>query len=688
MSGLNRYQEYILEATFKNAVKDKPNTSSLLAWYEENGDIKKRVDIANIWLDADKIPFDAPTLKNGEVYKYTVDKMDIEVLKYYEKIPLYKVNGTAASFSNELLINSIETSFGNGYAVALYDSHQNRVPFGLNKWVVDPCSGIVSFIENLPEGYTAPFYVSFYKYVGRTGDTGIITTDGKQTMLPGYVPTEDKSLVTKDYVDTNVTDVNSIIKKLIPNTPDTFKDKDLEFVDSHRLGYLVTSTDPEVEVVYIDNGTVKLRVPQFWDQDKKGFFAIDINGSELYRVSIEDLEDGKYEKEYLTLESVVESYPDNIVADDFYKSINLIITLDYVLHIAPYLTNPAYPIITVAAHWYSHADTRGHYSNGLTFGMDNYSEVGLIRETAINSSHLKDKYISGVPAMTAGDKIYLGSLINTLRKFRKDIHGHINVKGIGEKDVYTKPVYSSFGEAIETIHEIEVPVGVYQEQMTVNITSSNLDSITNAEVEYVWNIRTDSVSDESNRVTSPNSDGKEYGKVWSETYQMKSLKDSNELQMLNGKYQWPRGNYQVNGTELPFEDAWGAGPNYDVLPKDGIRYVTFKYHLDHANGFYFSLENAEGFTFNPTDRTFTNIASLQCIIDGKYDWLNMNIPFDGVLSPFDFENKGCLVVNRSTLDKRYCTFGTEVLTGDMYIVLGIPYNMDIKLSGISVSVEN
>ena len=689
MSGLNKYQEYLLEASFKGAVKDKPNTSTLLSWYEEDGDIKKRIDLSNIWLDADLIPTTAPELDNGKTYDVSVTtKTSLQVLKYYEQVPLTKITGTVASFKNDLLIDSIESSFGTGYAVLLYDSRYNQVPFGLNKWVVDPTTGIITFIEGVPDGYTAPFYATFYRYVGRKGTDGLLTNDGTQTMLSTYVPTEDKSLVTKDYVDSNVTDVSAIVKKLVPNTPDTFKGKDLEIIDSHRPGYLMTSTDPAVEVVYIDNGTVNLRVPQFWDEDQIGFFAIEINGNELYRVPIADLEEGNYSEEFIKLESIVDSYSDNIVADDFYKSINLTINLDYVYHISPNLTKPSYPIITVRTHWYSNADSVGYYSNELTIGLDNVSNTGIIEDTAIPSTKLNSKYISGVPAMVAGDKFTVSSVVHTLKKFKKDIHGHVSVKDMYDGDIVPANVYETFGMPIEYSQSIEVPSGVYQEQMNLVISSTNLDDDVTKELSYTWNIRTDSVSDESNRVTSPNSEGKNYGLAWSSQYQMQSLKESNELQMLNGLYQWPRGDYRVNGTELSFSDAWGSGPNYDALPTNGTRYVTFKYHLNYANGFYFSLENAEGFTFNPNDKTFTNIESLQCIIDGKYDWLDMNVPFDGVLSPFDFDNKGCLVVNRSTLDKRYCTFGTEVITGDMYIVLGIKRNLDIKLSGISISVDN
>ena len=239
MSGLNKYQRYIVETAFKNAVKNKPNTSDLISWYEENGDLKKRVDFSSIWLDADYIPEQAPELENGEELVLTINNSKVSILRYYENAPLYSLSGTPNSFQNSTIIDSIESSFGNGYAVKLFDAFGEEIPFGLNKWVVDNGSGIVTFLDGVPNGYTAPFFISFYRYVGRRGTDGIITSDGKTTMLPGYIPTEDKSLVTKDYVDSNVTDVSEIVKKLVPNTPDTFEGKDLEIVNKHRLGNLI-----------------------------------------------------------------------------------------------------------------------------------------------------------------------------------------------------------------------------------------------------------------------------------------------------------------------------------------------------------------------------------------------------------------------------------------------------------------
>ena len=687
MNGLNKYQQYLVEAAYKNSVKNKPNTSSLLSWYEENGDLKKRVDFSSIWLDADYIPLEAPVLENGQDFKITLNNSKISILRYYQNAPLYKLEGTNNSFKNDLLIDSIESSYGTGYAVRLFDAFGDEIPFGLNKWVADPGSGIVTFIDGIPEGYTQPYFVTFYKYVGRRGSDGIITSDGKTTMLPGYQPTEDKSLVTKDYVDNNVTDISAIVRKLVPNTPDTFKGRDLELVSRHRPGSLITSTDPEVNVVYVESGDVVLRVPEFWNEDGKGFFSIYVNNNEIYRNKLQNLTEGFSDK-YVNVESVVESYPNELVADDFYKSLNLIITLDYVYHISPYISSPDYPIFQVKVKWDSNADTDGYFSNPIIIGLDRYSKDGFIPETYIIEPHISHKYISGVPAMVEGDSFKIYNKINTLKRFKKAVHGHVTIDNFLDEDIHTELTYPEFNSLMTDTKEVVVQSGIYMEDMHVTVDSLNLDNEVNCNVDYTWNIRTDSVSDESNRVTSPDENNSNFGKTWDITQQMTNLKDSNELQMLNGLYQWPRGNYRGNGTELPFADAWGSGPDYTTIPKDGIRYVTFKFNLEHANGFYFMIDNANGFEYNPHDFTFKNIASIKCFIDERKDWLDMNLPFDGVLSPFDFEDKGCLVVNRSNATKRYCTFGTEVISGTMYITLGINYDLDIKLSGISVSVDN
>ena len=364
--------------------------------------------------------------------------------------------------------------------------------------------------------------------------------------------------------------------------------------------------------------------------------------------------------------------------------------MNYISHISPYIPTFSYPVFQVKVKWSAGlgmSSLEEFSSNPIIIGVDEKAANGFIQNPVIADAHISHKYISGVPAMIAGDTLSLVSEISNLKKFKKDVHGHITINDILDEDILTHDCYPNFSPVMNDPMELVIPENHYSETMTITITSENLDGDKNGELIAVWNTRIDSVSDESKRVTSPDASRQNFGQAWDEACQRKSLKESNELQMLNGKYQWPRGNYILNGVVRGLTNIWDVGPDYTDIPEDGVRYVTFKFNVDNINGFYFTFDNAEGLEYNRNDFTLTNIDSLWCIVDGKEDWLNMNIPFDGVMSPFDTETKGCLVVNRSNENQRYCTFGTEIISGNVYIVFGIKHNPYIKISGISVFGE-
>ena len=672
MSGLNKYQKFIMEAAFKNAVKQKPNTNPNLGWYEEEGSISHRISISSLWVDSDYIPLEAPTNLIQNKYTITLGTVKVDVLEKIENLELTKVLGTPASFYNELLIDSIDPSYGSGYDIILKDKNGETLPFGLNQWVVDGESGILSFLGGVPDGYEQPFSVSFYRYIGRKGPDGLVTTDGSVPMKVGYTPTEPLQIATKKYVDQNLSAADETIKKLIPRTPVTFKDKDLEIIrDNDIRGSLLTSTDPEIQVVYDNNHEeIKIRVPTFYKPDDSfATISVLVNDNEVYKYPIQDLKEGLVGT--FTVDSIVNSYDEQIVGYAFYKSVNMHVTLDILASLVPYVYSSKSPYVKIKMKFAEGIEE--FYSNELVVGLDSVSPTATIKNSYFTNLKGSNTYISGVPALVAGDVLTYQTNILTLKKYKKSTMGYLKIGNIYDQPIYTKEFYGSFSpDVVETVN-ITIPEGVYAETLPTKIDSYNLET-TNGSLSLEYLIRVDSKSDESDRVDS------ETLNTWNPVSDITYM---NELQMLDGKYQWPRGDYSYNGNKL-YVDLVSSGPDYSEI--DGTeRFVTLKYSLENANGFYLEMPETEGLSFNADTKAVSSFTTFKCKVGRDSEWLDMNTPYDGVGSPLELENKGCLVVDDSTFSKHYYTFGDKTLSGDLFIKVGIPNNKEIKFSKFIVS---
>lgn len=669
MSGLNNYQKYVMEAAFKNAVKQKPNTNANLSWYEEAGDLSKRISIASLWIDSDRIPLEAPTDLVDSIYYVKLGNISFPVLQRFNNVELTKVAGTPASFYSEHLIDSIDPSFGTGYGITLTDSTGEKIPFGLNQWVVDGESGILSFLAGVPAGYKAPFKVSFFKYVGRKGLEGLVTTDGAVPMADGYTPVNGQQIATKEYVDSNLSTTDSNIKKLTPKEPDTFKDKDLEIMwDNAVTGQLVTNTNPEIPVVYIDTEkTLRLKVPTFY-KAPRGVVSVLVNNNVVYKKDITDIVEGLVET--FVVDSIVNSYEDKIIAYDYYKSVNMHVVLDILSSLVPYTYSNKEPFVKIKLRFQDGSNV--FYTNEITVGLDESSPVSVIKNSFFTNLE-SDSYISGVPTIIAGDKISYQTTLLTMKKYKKDIMGHLKLNDLYDGDIYTEKVYGNFNAPIIKAVDIVVPEGVYEEDIGVEITSRNLEA-ENGSLKTSYLLRVDSVSDESNRVTS----------LGLEEWNPKvDLNDVMELQLINGLYQWPRGDYSANGTRVSGLSL-PNGPDYSGIT-GGERYVTLRYTLDNANGFYLEMPGSTGIVYDPETTAMLSFRTFKCKVDGQTDWLLMNTPYDGVGCPNELENKGCLVVNDSTTAKHYYTFGDKPMSGDLYIQIGIKELLDIKFPKLVVT---
>lgn len=133
-----------------------------------------------IWADRALMPPTAPILPP--------DGIDGSgTVQYKEKLALVAAPSGQAFYHIDL-INAIPFNFdpAGSYNYVLYQNNGTTViPFGLDDWVVDNASGILTFYGGVPGGM--PPKISFYRYVGTLGLTssggtdanGItITTDG------------------------------------------------------------------------------------------------------------------------------------------------------------------------------------------------------------------------------------------------------------------------------------------------------------------------------------------------------------------------------------------------------------------------------------------------------------------------------------------------------------------------------
>ena len=680
------YAKFIAESAYKHTV-DKPHTGNGIAFYEEPGRIAHRVDLDAIWTDAEYIPLDAPAVDKNGFYTVEVGSLNLRILQRLEDIPLDKVPGTKATYKSVYLIDTIFPSYGTGYSITLTDWNGEVIPFGLNQWVIDPDNGEITFLAGWPKEYQENPRISFYRYVGRKANTTFLRADGSVSMIPGYVPTKDLDIATKEYVDKATGDVNNIVSKLVPTTPPTLDHAELTLEYDRNIIATPWNSTVKMPIVFYGD-EYRINVPQFYNPGK-GEFHININGFDALDVDLESVGSPDI-FDYWVVTSVVDPYRNSKVANNFYKSINSYIVIPD--SVVKSLTSVNTPYITI--YCYTYYDFTRYESKPITIGFEPRIENASI--DTFKMGQLKHesgnpiKYISGVPTLKAGSSLMYGCSITDIEYFKNVYIGEMSVNNFQKDLLYPNNTYSSAHPTHIVNQEITIPDNIAFEKLLINVKANEVELIDNVTVTKQYNIRVDTISDESNRCKSPLSFEETYeSQPWTEEDAKENLNLSNELQMLEGLYQWPRGNYTSNGdfdsikiTDDVSLPSLVRGPNYDEIT-GGIRYVTFSYDMPICNGFWISFENAHNIEVNKDTQAYKNIAQFRCEVEGQTGWLNMSIPYEGVLSPRE-TNEGCLVVASSNTEEKYITFGNEPLSGKLNITVGINEYSAVKFSGIKI----
>lgn len=314
----------------------------------------------------------------------------------------------------------------------------------------------------------------------------------------------------------------------------------------------------------------------------------------------------------------------------------------------------------------------------FNFRVDDPATV-TINNISINTTGLTTQYVSGVPTVVDGENLLVSfRLNNAIRSHYNSIRlASVSAVGIVDDDFspavlggepYSVNIDPIFSDVVTTF-----AAGAYSESIELNLTGYNSKDDASAPAVYDTNIRIDMASNESARVVSGSGQypGSGYGGVFDSGNSLKSVY-TEELQMLNGKYQVPTGNYLGN---QPI-----AGEDYNTGMGSAVRWVTFQpVVLSNNTGLTLDILAAEDFAGEVTPDVQIYIK-----VDGQTGWLDANASYPGVGDP-TVDGDPAMVFAQSDGDTKRITFGAAPRTGNLLVRIGLPVGSIKKLAGISIS---
>jgi len=657
----NNYLNFLASSSYKMLLQ-KENTDYNKAFYEENYSNGPHVNIEQLWIDSGYIPTTQPGVNENNEYSITVNGVVLKILKKYENITLTKKSSN--TYYNENLKNCILPDFGNGYLFT-FKANGETIPFGLNKWVISVEEGLIIFLDGFPEGYSEPLTISFFKYIGRTGKEGFLLTDGSVKMSEGYSPSDDMSVVNKKYVDGIVDTVKNTVDALVPTKPSTFENYNIAMSSDSEIFTAYKITSNEEYTCTFEESNITLSIPKFY-YEGSGKISFFINNSIFEELELANLTIGNHG--HFIIEAIEDSYKDDIVANGFYTSIKMSIRFNEteITDLKP----RSNPIGQFKISYFNSNNILKYSSNSLIIGFEPVIATGIecINNISISESTNNRRYISGVESYSTDSKLLISVDLNNLNYFKNQKIGKIIIDSLGERDIESKSTYSLNNPTHNEKFYFSIPNNIYKTSLSFTFIAYDILGNELKSINYSYTCYIDTVSDETSRLTSgieeyPTTG---YGNFFISS---QSLLDNKELQEVDGVIKYPSGIY--------------SNVNYSTIT--GSRYFIIKVDLDkYINGFYWSFINGNNIINDDVTQKYTNISSILMKIEGKTGWLDCQSPYPGVLFPQD-NGDPCLVVNKSTSLKKYCTFAQKNYKGTLFLRIEIPSKSIITFSGIEIS---
>jgi len=305
------------------------------------------------------------------------------------------------------------------------------------------------------------------------------------------------------------------------------------------------------------------------------------------------------------------------------------------------------------------------------------------------------RYISGVPSLAVGDSFtYSYRVNNAVSKFYT-IGNFAKMDGslwTTNSTTYASGLLSPkpfSGQSVTLTSQIlaattnkysESPTITFYGYNAINGVGTSTQSLTGYRIDTVSNeIRLRNAADGENNPTTPNFFPVTYTSPYTSSQSIVGNTEPGlnssynyELQLINGSYQVPSGNYSSYG-----------GYDYST-PGSQTRFVLL------TGGPINSASNIT-ITFNGTTLTWT--ATPAGVTSGLYlnlkvggtGWIDGNAPFPGGSDPSSNGSPAMVAAPQSTAIVKKITFGSTPRSGIIYVRIGLPAGSDKKFTGITIT---
>jgi hypothetical protein len=232
-----------------------------------------------------------------------------------------------------------------------------------------------------------------------------------------------------------------------------------------------------------------------------------------------------------------------------------------------------------------------------------------------------------------------------------------------------------------TSQSLTATTNKYSESPTITFYGYNaINGVGTSSPQSLGSYRIDTVSNENRLRNAANGENPTfYPSVFGSTYtsserivgNVSNTSYNYELQLLNGSYQVPSGNYTSYG-----------GYDYSS-PGSDTRFVLL-------TGSPISSVNSVTITFNGIGGAWsadangvTSGLNLNVRVSG-IGWIDGNTPYPGV-NPSSNGDPAMVTAPQSTATSKLITFGTVARSGTIYVRIGLPAGSDKKFTGITIS---